>query len=217
MATMSLRDSMFLMAESRERPTHVGSLMLFERPDGAGDDFLGDLYRSFVSGDVEVAPLFRRRATRSLGTLGQWAWEDDDNLDIEYHVRLSALPRPGRIRELLELVSRLHGSLLDRHRPLWEFHLIEGVEGGRFAVYGKVHHAMMDGVRSMKHLQKSLTTDPEAREMPPFWSVDPRSGRRAQSPATVDEAAGAVNAVRHAVESVTHTAGTLVSSRWVSR
>jgi WS/DGAT/MGAT family acyltransferase len=212
MATMSLRDAMFLLAESRERPTHVGSLMLFDRPEGAGDDFLGDLYRRLVSGDVDLAPLFRRRATRSLGTLGQWAWTDDEDVDVEYHVRLSALPRPGRIRELLELVSRLHGSLLDRHRPLWEFHLIEGVEGERFAVYGKIHHAMMDGVRSMKHLQKTLSLDPEARDMAPFWSVDPRSGRRAQPPATVDEAWSPVIAARHAVESVAHTAGTLAST-----
>ena len=89
-----------------------------------------------MSGE-RVAPTFSRRAVRSVCTLGQWAWENDDDLDIEYHVRLSALPRPGRIRELLELVSRLHGTLLDRHRPLWEFHLIEGVEGDRFAVYFK--------------------------------------------------------------------------------
>ena len=146
MATMSFRDSMFLLAESRERPTHVGSLMLFDRPEGAGDDFLGDLHRRLVSDDVEVARDFRRRAVRSLTTLGQWSWVEETDLDIEYHVRLSALPRPGRIRELLELVSRLHGGLLDRHRPLWEFHLIEGVEGDRFAVYSKIHHAVMDGV-----------------------------------------------------------------------
>jgi diacylglycerol O-acyltransferase / wax synthase len=212
MATMSFRDAMFLLAESRERPTHVGSLMLFDRPEGAGPDYLADLHRTLVSGDVDIAPLFRRRATRGVSTLGQWAWVNDDDIDIEYHVRLSALPGPGRIRELLELVSRLHGSLLDRHRPLWEFHLIEGVEGERFAVYGKIHHAMMDGVRSMKHLQQTLSLDPEARDMPPFWAVDPRSGRRAQPPATVDQAWSPVVAARHAVESVAHTAGTLVST-----
>ncbi|MCD2198229.1 wax ester/triacylglycerol synthase family O-acyltransferase [Actinomycetospora endophytica] len=185
MGVMSFRDSMFLLAESRERPTHVGSLLLFDRPEGAGPDFLGDLHKQLVSSN-QVARTFARRAVRSVGTLGQWAWEDDD-LDIEYHVRLSALPRPGRIRELLELVSRLHGTLLDRHRPLWEFHLIEGVEGDRFAVYFKIHHAMMDGVTGMRHLQKALSTDAEARGMAPFWQVDPRSRRRPadQPPAPV--------------------------------
>ncbi|HEY2195695.1 MAG TPA: wax ester/triacylglycerol synthase family O-acyltransferase [Actinomycetospora sp.] len=180
MGVMSFRDSMFLLAESRERPTHVGSLLLFDRPEDAGPDFLGDLHRRLVSSN-EVAPTFARRAVRSVGTLGQWAWEDDHDLDIEYHVRLSALPRPGRIRELLELVSRLHGTLLDRHRPLWEFHLIEGVEGDRFAVYFKIHHAMMDGVTGIRHLQKALSTDPDVRHVPPFWQVDPRSKRRPSS------------------------------------
>ena len=173
MATMSLRDSMFLLAESRERPTHVGSLQLFERPEDAGPDFLGDLHRRLITSDAPVSKVFRRRAERSFSSLGQWAWAEDDDLDIEYHVRLSALPRPGRIRELLELVSRLHGSLLDRHRPLWEYHLIEGVEGDRFAVYAKVHHALMDGVTSMRHLQRCLSTDPDERDMAPMWSVPP--------------------------------------------
>jgi WS/DGAT/MGAT family acyltransferase len=210
MATMSFRDAMFLLAESRERPTHVGSLMLFDRPEGAGPDYLADLHRTLVSGDVDIAPLFRRRATRGVSTLGQWAWVNDDDIDIEYHVRLSALPGPGRIRELLELVSRLHGSLLDRHRPLWEFHLIEGVEGDRFAVYGKIHHAMMDGVRAMKHLEKALTTDPEKRDMPPFWAVDPRPGRASRP---VGEPApgpsGWLGSAREYVGGALRTAGTL--------
>jgi diacylglycerol O-acyltransferase / wax synthase len=213
MATMSFRDAMFLLAESRERPTHVGSLMLFDRPEGAGPDYLADLHRQLVTGDVDIAPLFRRRATRGLSTLGQWAWTTDDDVDIEYHVRLSALPRPGRIRELLELVSRLHGSLLDRHRPLWEFHLIEGVEGDRFAVYSKIHHAMMDGVRAMKHLEKSLSTDPERRGMPPFWAVDPRPGRSSRpvgEPAPAP--AGLVGTAREYVGGALRTAGTLVES-----
>ncbi|MEJ2870753.1 wax ester/triacylglycerol synthase family O-acyltransferase [Actinomycetospora sp. OC33-EN08] len=186
MGVMSFRDSMFLLAESRERPTHVGSLLLFDRPEDAGPDFLGDLHRRLVSSN-EVAPMFARRAYRSVSTLGQWAWETDDNLDIEYHVRLSALPRPGRIRELLELVSRLHGSLLDRHRPLWEFHLIEGVEGDRFAAYFKIHHAMMDGVTGVRHMQKTLSTDPEDLDVPPFWQVDPRSKKKAAASSEVEQ------------------------------
>lgn len=213
MATMSFRDAMFLLAESRERPTHVGSLMLFDRPEGAGPDFLADLHRQLVSGDVEVAPLFRRRAARGFSTLGQWAWVNDDDIDIEYHVRLSALPRPGRIRELLELVSRLHGSLLDRHRPLWEFHLIEGVEGDRFAVYAKVHHAMMDGVRSIRHLEKTLSTDPEKRDMAPFWAVDPRPGRTSRRVGEPESApSGVLGSAREYLGGALRTAGTLAES-----
>jgi hypothetical protein len=126
MALMSLQDAVFLLPETREQPMHVGGLQLFQRPEGAGRDFLNDMHAELVAVE-EVAPIFRRRAYRSVSTLGQWAWEDDTDLDLEHHVRHSALPRPGRIRELLALTSRLHSTLLDRHRPLWEMHLIEGL------------------------------------------------------------------------------------------
>lgn len=160
MALMSLQDAVFLLPETREQPMHVGGLQLFQRPEGAGRDFLNELHADLVAIE-EVAPIFRRRAHRSVSTLGQWAWEDDSDLDLEHHVRHSALPRPGRIRELLALTSRLHSTLLDRHRPLWEMHLIEGLRDGRFAVYFKLHHAVMDGVHGLRLMQKSLKSDPD--------------------------------------------------------
>lgn len=173
MTTMSVRDSMFLFAESRTQPIHFGSLLLFDRPAGVSADFLGDLHRRFVADD-DVAPIFRRRAEPSFTSASGWRWVDDDQIDMEYHVRLSALPRPGRIRELLELVSRLHGTLLDRQRPLWEFHLIEGVEGDRFALYSKIHHAMMDGVTAARHMQRTMNPDPDASGGGAFWKVEPK-------------------------------------------
>jgi diacylglycerol O-acyltransferase len=69
-----------------------------------------------------------------------------EEFELDYHLRHLALPQPGRIRELLAMVSRLHGNLLDRNRPLWEIYVIEGLPGGRFAVYSKIHHALVDGV-----------------------------------------------------------------------
>ena len=72
-------------------------------------------------------------------------------------MRRSALPSPGRVRELLELTSRLHSSLLDRHRPLWETHVVEGLNDGRFAIYTKLHHALIDGVSALKLMQRSLS------------------------------------------------------------
>ncbi|MBV9291722.1 MAG: wax ester/triacylglycerol synthase family O-acyltransferase, partial [Frankiales bacterium] len=131
---MSPTDSMFLIPESREQPMHVGSLQLFELPPGADRSLIRETYEQLVQDD-DIAPLFRKRPYRSLATLGQWAWEDDPDVDLEHHVRHSALPEPGRVRELLALASRLHGTLLDRQRPLWEMHVIEGLEGNRFAVY----------------------------------------------------------------------------------
>ena len=125
----------------------------------------------------DIAPLFRQRPYRSARAPAvQWAWREDDELDIEYHVRHSALPEPGRVRELLALGSRLHGSLLDRQRPLWEFHLIEGLEGNRFAAYTKVHHAMVDGVSALRLLERWLSTDPTA-EVPPAWAARPKRPR----------------------------------------
>jgi WS/DGAT/MGAT family acyltransferase len=110
-------------------------------------------------------------------------------------------------------VSRLHGGLLDRHRPLWEFHLIEGVEGDRFAVYSKIHHAMMDGVRAMRHLEKALSTDPERRDMPPFWAVDPRPGRSSRPVGEEAPApSGLLGSAREYVGGALRTAGTLVES-----
>jgi diacylglycerol O-acyltransferase len=170
---MPVTDSMFLLGESREHPMHVGGLQLYTLPDGAGPDYLSNLYHSLIGDESRVQPLFRQRPRRPVSSLGQWAWSTDNQLDMEYHVRFSALPRPGRVRELLELVSRLHGSLLDRHRPLWEFSLIEGLEGNRFATYSKVHHALMDGVSSIILANRALSPDPGTMDMPPVWAVPP--------------------------------------------
>ena len=74
-----------------------------------------------------------------------WAYDDNADIDVDYHIRRSALAWPGRVRELLELASRLHTSLLDRHRPLWELYVVEGLNDGRFAMYSKMHHALIDG------------------------------------------------------------------------
>ena len=137
----------FLLAETRNQPMHVAGLL--EKPADAGDDFARNLFESALAVE-EIAPLFRRRPTLSLGNLGQWVWTDDKQFDIEHHVRHNALPRPGRVRELLELVSRLHSTRLARERPLWECHIIEGLEDGRIALYTKMHHALVDGISAMR-------------------------------------------------------------------
>ncbi|MDQ6649151.1 MAG: wax ester/triacylglycerol synthase family O-acyltransferase [Actinomycetota bacterium] len=179
MALMPLTDAMFLIPETRDQPMHVGALQLFRVPADGGEDYLPNLYRELLQTE-DIRWLFRRRAHRSPLTLGQWTWIEDDQFDLEHHLRHSALPRPGRIRELLALVSRLHGTLLDRQRPLWEAHLIEGLEDGRFAVYTKLHHAMMDGVSGLKLLASSLSEDP-AERVPAPWAPRPDSGGKKRS------------------------------------
>ena len=177
MGLMPLNDSVFLVPESRDQPMHVGGLQLFDLPEGAGKGYLRQLYEASVAVE-HVAPVFRKRAHRSPLTLGQWTWVEDEDVDLEHHVRHSALPEPGRVRELLALTSRLHGTLLDRKRPLWESHLIEGLEGRRFAVYTKLHHALMDGVSATRLLTSSLSTDPDARDVTPPWEAS--GGERAR-------------------------------------
>ena len=164
MRRIDLADASFLYLESRETPMHVGGVNLFTFPKGVNRERfmnrLGDAYRS--------ATEFRRPfgeyvTTGRLGQLGPLYWERDEDLDMEYHVRHSALPRPGRYRELFALVSRLHSTLLDRSRPLWEVHLIEGLQNDQFAVYSKLHHATIDGVAGLRLTEGMCSTNKRTR------------------------------------------------------
>ena len=114
------------------------------------------------------------------GVLGPLYWEEDPSLDLDYHIRHSALPKPGRFRELFALVSRLHGTLLDRNRPLWEMHLIEGLPERKFAVYSKFHHAAIDGARSIHLVQSMYSTDPKARTHDSPLSIEAGERYRAE-------------------------------------
>lgn len=169
----------FLLSESRNTPMHVGALQLFENPPDAGDDFNQQMYQQMLE-TTAIAPLFRKHPHRSVKTGGTLTWRDDDNIDLEYHVRHSALPRPGRIRELLELVGRLHSTRMAWERPLWEMHIIEGLADGRVAAYAKVHHALVDGVSAMRLLASTLSTDPHRSGMPAMFA---EGAARKQRPA----------------------------------
>lgn len=173
MSFMPPTDSMFLLAESREHPMHVGGLQLFIPPEDAGPNFAQEMVEQFRAVEY-AAPLFRKRPAQPVGTLGNMWWSYDESFDFDYHVRHSALPQPRRVRELLALTSRWHGSLLDRHRPLWEAHVVEGLEDGRFAMYTKVHHSMVDGVSALRIMQACLTEDPERRDCVPPWALPPK-------------------------------------------
>lgn len=173
MAVMDPTDLPFVVMEARERPMHVGGLQLFTTPDGADWDYVRGIYESALADPAELHPLLSRRPGRT-PIIGRLQWEVDERIDLSYHVRHSGLARPGRIRELLEVVGRLHGTLLDRNRPLWEAHLIEGLDDGRFAVYTKIHHALVDGVSAMRMLSDALSTDPDERDMPPPWAARSR-------------------------------------------
>src|SRR5262245_11293828 len=179
MQLISPLDSTFLLAESREHPVHVAALQLFTPPDGAGPQFVQETYAA-MRACRDVTPAFRKHPAATLGGISNLAWTFDDDIDLDYHVRRSGLPAPGRVRELLELTSRLHGGLLDRHRPLWEMHVIDGLKDGRFAIYTKVHHAIVDGVSALNLLQGSLSTDRDNQQIQVPWSLPAR--RRTAAP-----------------------------------
>lgn len=162
-------DALFLTAESREHPMHVGSLQIFERPADRGSDFVRSLYAELMAA-TPVRPRFRRRQRRILGNFSSVVWAHGE-IDLEYHLRRCALPQPGGTAELLDLVEHLHGALLDRHRPLWEGRIIEGLAQDRLALYVKMHHALIDGVSAQRLLQRSLTDDPLATHIRAPWTV----------------------------------------------
>ncbi|ETZ99206.1 putative diacylglycerol O-acyltransferase tgs2 [Mycobacterium kansasii 732] len=165
-------DSMFLLGESREHPMHVGALQLFQPPEHADENFVTEAYEAMLH-CTGIQPMFRKHPA-FFSAVTNLAWTFDKNVELDYHFRRSALPRPGRVRELLELASRLHGSLLDRHRPLWEAHLVEGLNDGRYAVYVKFHHSLQDGVSAQKLMQRALTTNPDDDEIRVPWTLKPR-------------------------------------------
>ena len=195
MELMMPTDAVFLLGESREHPMHVGGLQLYEPPEGAGRGFVRELYDRLVA-QQDFQPTFLKRPATFLGGIANLAWSYDKDVDIDYHVRRSALPSPGRVRELLELTSRWHSSLLDRHRPLWEAHVIEGLNDGRFAVYTKFHHALIDGVSALKLMQRALSNDPDDPEIRAIWSLPKR--KRKSSPSSP-------------LSSLMHTAGSIAA------
>jgi diacylglycerol O-acyltransferase len=164
MRRIDFADAAFLHIEKRETPMHVGGLNLFTLPKGVNEQkFLAGLTEVMQSAEDFRKPFGEYVTTGRAGPLGPLYWERDERLDFDYHIRHSALPRPGRYRELFALVSRLHSTLMDRNRPLWEAHLIEGLPNRQFALYLKVHHAAIDGVGAMHLTQAMCSTSKTAR------------------------------------------------------
>lgn len=153
------QDMFFLYSESSTTMMHVGALMPFTPPSGAPPDLLRQLVDESKASEV-VEPWSLRLSHPELLYHPTQSWVVDDNFDLDYHVRRSALASPGDERELGIPVSRLHSHALDLRRPPWEVHFIEGLEGGRFAIYIKMHHSLIDGYTGQKMLARSLSTDP---------------------------------------------------------
>jgi diacylglycerol O-acyltransferase / wax synthase len=154
---LSTLDSSFLYLEEPGTPMHVGGVLVLETP-ADGVDALADL----IGARLSLVPRYRQRVAEVPGHLANPVWVDDPDFDIDYHVRRSGLPRPGTESQLLDLVSRVMARPLDRHRPLWEAYLVEGVEGGRVAVVTKTHPALVDGLSAIDIGQVLLDVAPDA-------------------------------------------------------
>ncbi len=178
MKQLSPLEAAWLLLESRDTPMHVGGLFEFTPPEDAGPDFLGETLARMREQRTVAAPWNLKLVEGPLLGPRLPLMREQREVDLDYHVRHSALPHPGGQRELGVLVSRLHSNQLDLHRPLWELNLIEGLDGDRFAIYIKMHHALIDGVSGIRLALRTLSPDPDQRETPAFWTVGsgPRAG-----------------------------------------
>jgi WS/DGAT/MGAT family acyltransferase len=176
MRQLSALDAQFLHVESRTTVGHVGGMILLDPSEVPGGALSLDDVRAVLEPRLHLAEQLRQRlVTVPLG-LGLPYWVDDPDFDIEFHLREVALPAPGDDRQLGEQVARIHARPLDRTRPLWELYLVHGIDGGRQAIYAKIHHAAIDGVSGAEILNTILdiTLEPRVEEPPDeLWEPDP--------------------------------------------
>lgn len=144
MKLLSGLDASFLHLETPEMPMHVGGLSLFDLPPGYDGDFYEDVKRHIAS-RMHLATVFTKKLALMPFEMANPVWVDDDDIDIDYHVRQIVLPKPGTMAQLEAYVGRLHSSLLDRSRPLWECYVFSGLKSGQAGFYSKIHHAALDG------------------------------------------------------------------------
>lgn len=164
-------DLMFFLTETPQSPKHVAAVQIFQLPADAPDTYLRDLVADFKATPA-VSPF---NCHPHFPRLGLPRWREDKEMEMNYHVRHSALPAPGSNQQLMEVVQRLHATVLDRRRPCWICQLIEGLEGNRFAIYCKVHHACIDGMSGVKHMYGSLSASPSEQKVTNAWSYQPES------------------------------------------
>ena len=162
---LSPLDVSFLYLETPTTAMHVGGVAIFDPPKG-DEDFDYEALVELVSRRISLVQRYRQKVRWVPGHLANPVWVDDEDFDISYHVRRSALPRPGSIEQLQELVGRVQSRQLDRNRPLWEIYLVEGLSDGRFAIITKTHHAMVDGISAIDIGTLILDASRTPREIP---------------------------------------------------
>ncbi len=175
-------DAAFLAMETPSMHMHMVGVLVFEAPEHASGEppaVQAERMRRVVEERLHLVPLFRRRALRVPFGLHHPVWVDDPTFDVDYHLQRASLPAPGGPAELAAFVSAVAGRPLDPNRPLWEMHVVEGLESGHIAVVVKLHHAAIDGVSGAETLAAFLDLGPEPRvfEPPPGrWRPEPVPG-----------------------------------------
>jgi diacylglycerol O-acyltransferase len=165
------RDLAFLTAETPTAPRHNATVEIFD-PGSSGFDH--ETLVRLIGDRIAFVPRYRQRVRRVPGHVANPVWDDDPHFDLAYHVRRSALPRPGSMQQLRELVARIASRPLDRHRPLWEVYFVEGLEDGRVAVLTKAHQALVDGAQVVDLAQVLLDRSPDQRVLgADEWRPDP--------------------------------------------
>jgi WS/DGAT/MGAT family acyltransferase len=167
-------DAAFLHLETPETPLHVGGLSMYELPPEYQGDFVADVCKHIQS-RLHLAPIFQRKLVNMPFDLANPVWVMDEHLDIEHHIRHVIVPPPASRAQVDRLVSRIHSSLLDRSRPLWEMYVLDGLptppdapEGTRYVgLYSKFHHAGLDGMGGQVLMQAIMDTTPEPRKVRP--------------------------------------------------
>jgi WS/DGAT/MGAT family acyltransferase len=186
-------DATFLNFESPRQPLHIGGLYIYQdQPELASRPGVRGLFKT-VEDRLHLVPRYRQRVQDVPLALGHPVWVDDPDFDLSYHLRRLALPSPGGMNELLEVVGRLHSRPLDRSRPLWEMYILEGLCEGRVAIYSKIHHSMVDGIAAVDLALALHDLDPEEGAVEPGEPFRPEPLQSAPEllGAVAREAAGA--------------------------
>src|SRR5271155_1542605 len=176
---LSILDRTFLDLESPETHMHVAGVMIFDakpvRTAGGGIDI--ERIRRYVSSRLHQIPRYRQRIAR-VPIENHPVWVDDQRFNLDYHVRHTALPRPGGEEQLKRLAGRIVSQQLDRGKPLWELWIAEGLDGDRFAAISKTHHCMIDGIAAVDLATVLLSPSPEVE----FGAAVPWKPEPAPSP-----------------------------------
>ncbi|QUM79659.1 wax ester/triacylglycerol synthase family O-acyltransferase [Moritella sp. 5] len=174
MKALTLPDMGFLYCETVSRPNHVAAMQIFDIPDDYQADYGTDLYQQLMQFTQIEKPFNYKLYTAYSGMM---YWQEDDNVDLDYHVRRVRLPQPGTREQLIEYIEHAHSNLLDRNRPLWEIHLISGLANNQFAVYLKMHHAFTDGAKGNQIMLSYLSQQAEG-PLQAFWSLKGFEGKQ---------------------------------------